>query len=191
MKRRTPLAIPGRPLSELLPLVVPEAAVCLVAGTHPSGSGGVVRGQCGKTGAQRGCLGTMGQPGDAAVEHAQLGLTGGPERVAHGRIEERRREPINQPPVVEHAREGAEVAGAAIWPRDDEHTEHLAAARLVEGAEAYPSRESAMAQVQLQLLSGPAGQGMGRAVSERAREPRRHLGRSRLRIEVRHGVLQG
>jgi hypothetical protein len=28
-------------------------------------------------------------------------------------------------------------------------------------------------------------------VSERAREPRRHLGRSRLRIEVRHGVLQG
>ena len=39
--------------------------------------------------------------------------------------------------------------------------------------------------------TGAARQGMRQAGSERAREPRRHLGGSRLRIEVRDAVWEG
>jgi hypothetical protein len=60
----------------------------------------------------------------------------------------------------------------------------------VEAAKADPTWETPLAQELLQLLGGLAGQGMREPGSERTCKPHRHLGGSRLRIEVRHDIFQ-
>ena len=76
--------------------------------------------------------GSAASAASRASEHGELGLTGGPERVARRDVERGRREAVHEPGAAEHAGERAQVADATVRCSDDERAEHLARAGRVE-----------------------------------------------------------